>query len=55
MGAYYQTVEYYQGSFDPDDIASSVRKMAEDGYEVDNMVSHNGVLYIIYKKYYPED
>lgn len=55
MGAYQETVEYYQGSFNPDDIVQKIVKMAEKGYEVTNMTSHNGVLYVVYKKYYPEE
>ena len=55
MGAYQETVEYYQGSFDPDDIIRNISEMAENGYEVTNMTSHNGVLYVVYKKYYPEE
>lgn len=55
MGACQETVEYYQGSFDPDDIMQNITDMAEKGYEVTNMTSHNGVLYVVYKKYYPEE
>ena len=55
MGAYQETVEYYQGLFNPDDIVQKIAKMAEKGYEVTNMTSHNGVLYVVYKKYYPEE
>lgn len=55
MGAYYQTVEYYQGSFDPDDIMHKIIEMANDGYEITNMTSHNGILFVVYKKYHPEE
>ena len=55
MSTYCQTVEYCQGSFDPDDIMQNITEMAEKGYEITSMTSHNGILFVVYKKYYPEE